>query len=125
MTCQSCVRNITSNLSAVPGITEVVVSLEAGTVALLYDRKVVNPADIPGLITSLNPEKFKASLPAEVNGQQRRDSDVALKVWGKLTQTPPTRAGQTLNVYVDRGGDCVYAAIDRRYQTQQDVIQVT
>ena len=124
MTCQSCVRNITSNLSAVAGITEVVVNLAAGTVNLLYDSKVVNPADIPALITNLNPNKFKAYLPLNEDGQQRQDGDVAQKVWVKLTQTPTSKAAQT-GVYVDRDGDCVYVAIDRRYQTHQDVIKVT
>ncbi|MDQ1247602.1 MAG: hypothetical protein QG597_1973 [Actinomycetota bacterium] len=38
MTCQHCVNAVTSEVGAVPGVTEVVVDLEAGTVAITADK---------------------------------------------------------------------------------------
>ena len=60
MTCQSCVRNITSGLVAVDGIASAVVSLEAGTAEVVYDINRLDDVEIPGLIVQINSNKFKA-----------------------------------------------------------------
>jgi copper chaperone len=45
MSCQGCVKNVTSVLQALPGVGEVVVSLEAGEARVSHDpAKVAVPA---------------------------------------------------------------------------------
>lgn len=41
MTCAHCVSSVTEEVSEVPGVTEVVVSLESGTVTVTGDEAVV------------------------------------------------------------------------------------
>ena len=41
MSCQGCVKNVTAVLLALPGVSSVEVSLEAGTARLAYDPATV------------------------------------------------------------------------------------
>ena len=41
MTCEHCVSSVTEEISGIPGITGVVVSLESGTVTVTGDEAVV------------------------------------------------------------------------------------
>lgn len=42
MTCQMCVKHVTKALQGVDGVTEVVVSLDAGTATVTYNPKLAN-----------------------------------------------------------------------------------
>ncbi|MDR1934246.1 MAG: heavy-metal-associated domain-containing protein [Candidatus Accumulibacter sp.] len=44
MSCQGCVKNVTGVLRALPGVSEVKVSLEAGRAEIDYDPQVARPA---------------------------------------------------------------------------------
>ena len=50
MSCQGCVRNITGVLQEMPGVSEVVVSLEAGQAEITYDPKKNGPAEFREVI---------------------------------------------------------------------------
>ena len=45
MTCQGCVKSVTRVLSAVPGVTEVDVSLDRGEARLSFDPSRAGPAE--------------------------------------------------------------------------------
>lgn len=42
MSCQGCVRNVTTLLTEVPGVTQVEVSLAEANARVLYDQQVVS-----------------------------------------------------------------------------------
>ena len=42
MSCQGCVKNVTGVLLALPGVEQVVVSLEAGQASIAYDPQKAN-----------------------------------------------------------------------------------
>lgn len=44
MSCQGCVKNVTTVLKALPGVADAAVSLEAGQAAVRYDGQQVTPA---------------------------------------------------------------------------------
>ena len=44
MSCQGCVKNVTTVLTALPGVAEAKVSLEAGQAVVRYDAQQVSPA---------------------------------------------------------------------------------
>jgi copper chaperone len=44
MHCQGCVNNVTGVLRALPGVSEVKVSLEEARVKIAYDPRLVQPA---------------------------------------------------------------------------------
>ena len=46
MTCAHCVATVTEEVSEVPGVTDVVVSLEAGTVTVTGDEHVVTDTEL-------------------------------------------------------------------------------
>ncbi|XP_060064791.1 copper-transporting ATPase 1-like [Ylistrum balloti] len=60
MTCQSCVKNIETNLSKQAGIKEIKVSLADKEAFIIYDPKVTNPLTLASHIDNLG---FEASLP--------------------------------------------------------------
>jgi copper chaperone len=50
MSCGGCVRNVTDVLSALPGVSSAVVSLEAGEAAVEFDAAQVDVAALRGAI---------------------------------------------------------------------------
>ena len=50
MSCQGCVKNVTGVLRALPGVTEVTVSLEEATAAIAYDPQLVKPTQFKAAI---------------------------------------------------------------------------
>lgn len=61
MTCQSCVRNITENISKKSGIVKILVSLEDKSATVQYDNSLTNPVQIAEMIEDMG---FDASVAA-------------------------------------------------------------
>ena len=59
MTCQSCVKNIESNISLKPGVKSISVSLEKEMASVTYNPLVTNPTSIAGMIDDMG---FEASV---------------------------------------------------------------
>lgn len=59
MTCQSCVRNITDNISTKPGIINISVSLEDKSATVQYDNSLTSPIKIVEMIEDMG---FDASV---------------------------------------------------------------
>lgn len=59
MTCQSCVKNIETNISPKPGIKTISVSLETETATVTYNPLVTSPAAIAGMIDDMG---FEATV---------------------------------------------------------------
>lgn len=59
MTCQSCVRNITENISTKPGIVNILVSLEDKRATVQYDNSLTSPSEIAEMIEDMG---FDASV---------------------------------------------------------------
>lgn len=53
MTCQSCVRNITENISTKPGIVNISVSLEDKSATVQYDNSLTSPIKIAEMIEDM------------------------------------------------------------------------
>ncbi len=64
MTCQSCVRNITDNISTKPGIVNILVSLEDKCATVQYDNSLTSPIKIAEMIEDMG---FDASVHASQN----------------------------------------------------------
>jgi copper chaperone len=52
MHCQGCVKNVTGILRALPGVSEVNVSLEAAKAEITYDPQIAKPAQFKDAIES-------------------------------------------------------------------------
>lgn len=50
MTCQGCAKSVTDVLQALPGVSEVKVSLEEAKVQIAYDSQVVKPRQFKAAI---------------------------------------------------------------------------
>lgn len=59
MTCQSCVRNITENISTKPGVVNISVSLEDKSATVQYDNSLTSPIKIVEMIEDMG---FDASV---------------------------------------------------------------
>lgn len=59
MTCQSCVRNITENISTKSGIVNILVSLEEKNATVRYDSSLTSPIEIAEMIEDMG---FDASV---------------------------------------------------------------
>lgn len=68
MTCQSCVRNITENISAKEGIVNILVSLEAKSATVQYDNSLTSPIKIAEMIEDMG---FDASVDASHNKTEK------------------------------------------------------
>lgn len=64
MTCQSCVRNITENISTKPGVVDILVSLEDKSATVQYDNSLTSPIKIVEMIEDMG---FDASVRASQN----------------------------------------------------------
>jgi len=52
MSCQGCVKNVTGVLTALPGVEQVEVSLEAGQASISYDPQKANPSQFKEAVES-------------------------------------------------------------------------
>ncbi|XP_072900083.1 copper-transporting ATPase 2-like isoform X2 [Hemitrygon akajei] len=69
MHCKSCVSNIEGNISELPGVQSITVSLEEKKAIAKYDPLLTNPTSLKSAIEALPPGKFKVYLP---NGMEMR-----------------------------------------------------
>ncbi|XP_062910479.1 copper-transporting ATPase 2-like isoform X3 [Mobula hypostoma] len=76
MHCKSCVCNIEGNVSELPGVQSITVSLEEKKAIAKYDPLLTNPASLKSAIEALPPGKFKVYLP---NGMEMR-SETSLSI---------------------------------------------
>ncbi|XP_064501803.1 copper-transporting ATPase 2 isoform X1 [Pseudopipra pipra] len=67
MHCKSCVRNIEGNISAIPGIKSIKVSLEQKCAVVEYSPNLITLSDLQQAIESLPPGNFKVCL---LNGSE-------------------------------------------------------
>nr|KAF6372985.1 ATPase copper transporting beta [Pipistrellus kuhlii] len=76
MHCQSYVRNIEENISKLPGVQNIQVSLENRSAQVQYHPSYVSPEALQKAIEALPPGNFKVSLPdgAEGSGTDNRSS---------------------------------------------------
>lgn len=74
MHCKSCVRNIEENISKLPGVQNIQVSLENRSAQIQYHPSHVSPGALQKAIEALPPGNFKVSLPdgAEGSGTDNR-----------------------------------------------------
>ncbi|XP_006877003.1 PREDICTED: copper-transporting ATPase 2 isoform X2 [Chrysochloris asiatica] len=63
MHCKSCVINIEENISQLPGVQSVQVSLENRTAQVQFEPSCISPVSIKKTIEALPPGNFKVSLP--------------------------------------------------------------
>lgn len=61
MTCQSCVRNITENISSKAGVVNILVSLEDKSATVQYDNSLTSPNQVAEMIEDMG---FDASVRA-------------------------------------------------------------
>nr|XP_020640036.1 copper-transporting ATPase 1 isoform X1 [Pogona vitticeps] len=62
MHCQSCVANIQHQISALPSVTSIVVSLEDKSAVVKYNPSLIGIAALKRAIEAVSPETFKVSL---------------------------------------------------------------
>ncbi|XP_023573008.1 copper-transporting ATPase 2 isoform X2 [Octodon degus] len=74
MHCQSCVLNIEGNLSQLPGVQHIQVSLENKTAEVQYDPSCVTPVSLQRAIEALPPGNFRVSLPGGARGRAGGES---------------------------------------------------
>ncbi|XP_016069075.1 PREDICTED: copper-transporting ATPase 2 [Miniopterus natalensis] len=76
MHCKSCVQNIEGNISQLPGVQNIQVSLENRTAQIQYHPSYISPGALQKAIEALPPGNFKVSLPdgAEGSGTDNRSS---------------------------------------------------
>uniref|UniRef100_A0A8B9T985 Copper-transporting ATPase 1 n=1 Tax=Anas platyrhynchos TaxID=8839 RepID=A0A8B9T985_ANAPL len=63
MHCSSCVFNIQSTISALPSVTNIVVSLEKKSAIVNYNPNLISVEELRKAIEAVSPETFKVSLP--------------------------------------------------------------
>lgn len=63
MHCSSCVFNIQSTISALPSVTNIVVSLEKKSALVNYNPNLISVEELRKAIEAVSPETFKVSLP--------------------------------------------------------------
>ncbi|XP_068812837.1 copper-transporting ATPase 1 isoform X2 [Struthio camelus] len=65
MHCNSCVLNIQSTISALPSVTNIVVSLEKKSAIISYNPNLISVDVLRKAVEAVSPETFKVSLPDE------------------------------------------------------------
>ena len=68
MSCQGCVKNVTSVLQALPGVAEVKVSLEEARAEISYDPQLVKPIQFKDAIEDGNAARIDGRLDALLEG---------------------------------------------------------
>ncbi|XP_078544951.1 copper-transporting ATPase 1-like isoform X2 [Lissotriton helveticus] len=62
MHCNSCVKNIESQLSALPSVASIQVSLAKKCAIITYNPRVTNPEALKKAVEAVSPDKFRVSL---------------------------------------------------------------
>ncbi|XP_069067208.1 copper-transporting ATPase 1 isoform X2 [Pleurodeles waltl] len=62
MHCNSCVTNIETQLSALPAVASIQVSLEKKCAVITYNPIAINPEALKKAVEAVSPDKFRASL---------------------------------------------------------------
>ena len=79
MTCQSCVRNIESNISAVPGVCKVTVSLEDNKADIQYRCNIITASEITEKINDIG---YDAKLLSNEKGPESNQHHITIVVSG-------------------------------------------
>ncbi|XP_048400098.1 copper-transporting ATPase 1 isoform X2 [Stegostoma tigrinum] len=74
MHCNSCVTNIESNLSELPAVHNIKVSLESKSATIQYNSAMITPNALKQAIEALPPGNFKVSLPNECHDDRSSHS---------------------------------------------------
>ncbi|XP_043360401.1 copper-transporting ATPase 2 isoform X5 [Dermochelys coriacea] len=76
MHCKSCVKNIEGNVSGLPGVQSIKVSLEHKNAVVQFNPNVITPVSLQQAIEALQPGNFKVSLP---NGVEANNGELLSK----------------------------------------------
>ncbi|XP_069468689.1 copper-transporting ATPase 1 [Ambystoma mexicanum] len=96
MHCKSCVTNIESQLSALPSVASIQVSLEKKCAVVTYNPSAITPEALRRAVEAVAPDKFKVNLRNDViNFMQAQGSlpgsSTALSSQNNVTQNPLSR----------------------------------
>ncbi|XP_054442477.1 copper-transporting ATPase 2 isoform X2 [Pteronotus mesoamericanus] len=100
MRCQSCVRNIEENVSQLPGVRRVQVSLEDGTAQIQFHPSSASPEGLRRAIEALPPGHFKVSLADGAEGSGTDDRPPARRSPGGVQGSQGPGAGRTVRLAV-------------------------
>uniref|UniRef100_A0A8C4VT53 Copper-transporting ATPase 2 n=1 Tax=Gopherus evgoodei TaxID=1825980 RepID=A0A8C4VT53_9SAUR len=76
MHCKSCVKNIEGNISGLPGVQSISVSLEHKNAVVQFNPNLITPVSLQQAIEALPPGNFKVSLP---NGVEANNGELLSK----------------------------------------------
>ncbi|KAJ7310517.1 hypothetical protein JRQ81_007439 [Phrynocephalus forsythii] len=110
MHCQSCVSNIQRQISALPSVTSVVVSLEERSALIKYHPRLIGIAALKRAVEAVSPESFKVSLFDELgNGEPPNSPASPVNSPGGFRGTTPHPLIHTtvINVEGMTCGSCV------------------
>ncbi|KAM7179852.1 copper-transporting ATPase 2 isoform 2-T2 [Macrochelys suwanniensis] len=93
MHCQSCVKNIEGNISGLPGVQNIKVSLEHKNTVVQFNPNVMTPISLQQAIETLPPGNFKVSLP---NGVEANNGELLSKATFSSPQFHSTSSGDQL-----------------------------
>ncbi|XP_032639864.1 copper-transporting ATPase 2 isoform X2 [Chelonoidis abingdonii] len=71
MHCKSCIKNIEENISGLPGVQSIKVSLEHKNAVVQFNPNLITPVSLQQAIEALPPGNFKVSLPNGVEANNR------------------------------------------------------
>uniref|UniRef100_A0A8C3EZP3 HMA domain-containing protein n=1 Tax=Chrysemys picta bellii TaxID=8478 RepID=A0A8C3EZP3_CHRPI len=93
MHCKSCVKNIEGNISGLPGVHSIKVSLEHKNAVVQFNPNVITPVSLQQTIEALPPGNFKVSLP---NGVEANNGELLSKAAFSSPQFRSTSSGDQL-----------------------------
>ncbi|EMP28029.1 Copper-transporting ATPase 2 [Chelonia mydas] len=93
MHCRSCVKNIEGNISSLPGVQSIKVSLEYKNAVVQFNPNVITPVSLQQAIEALQPGNFKVSLP---NGVETNNGELLSKAAFSSPQLHSTSSGDQL-----------------------------
>uniref|UniRef100_A0A8C3XWE3 Copper-transporting ATPase 2 n=1 Tax=Chelydra serpentina TaxID=8475 RepID=A0A8C3XWE3_CHESE len=93
MHCQSCVKNIEGNISGLPGVQNIKVSLERKNTVVQFNPNIMTPISLQQAIETLPPGNFKVSLP---NGVEANNRELLSKATFSSPQFHSTSSGDQL-----------------------------
>ncbi|XP_073199100.1 copper-transporting ATPase 2 isoform X3 [Lepidochelys kempii] len=93
MHCRSCVKNIEGNISGLPGVQSIKVSLEYKNAVVQFNPNVITPVSLQQAIEALQPGNFKVSLP---NGVEANNGELLSKAAFSSPQLRSTFSGDQL-----------------------------
>ncbi|KAM9172850.1 copper-transporting ATPase 2 [Pangshura tecta] len=93
MHCKPCVKNIEGNISGLPGVQSIKVSLEHKNAVVQFNPNVITPVSLQQAIETLPPGDFKVSLP---NGVEANNRELLSKAAFSSPQFRSTSSGDQL-----------------------------